>query len=57
MIGGIVCPLGSGIGYLIWQQAQLNLKVDILWGWYTNHGSSLTGYKPGDEFRFRQEKK
>jgi hypothetical protein len=46
---GIVIPLGSGIGYLIWQQAQLTTKVDLLWHWFTNDAHEFTGYKPGDE--------
>ena len=37
MIGMILIPLGSGIGYLIWMFAQLTLKVDIMWEVLSNH--------------------
>jgi hypothetical protein len=49
LIGLIVLPLGSGIGVLIWRQARMALKVDTMWGWYTNHGSDITGYKKPDK--------
>lgn len=51
IIAGVVIPLGSGIGWLIWNASQQNLKINLMWAWYTNHGSHLTGYKPGDERR------
>jgi hypothetical protein len=51
LVGMIVIPLGSGILYLIWNQAQNQLKLDLVWEWFTNHGHELTGYKPGDEKR------
>lgn len=35
----IVIPLGSGIGYLIWQQAQMAVKVEAMWGWWSNHAN------------------
>jgi hypothetical protein len=51
LLGLIVLPLGSGVGYLIWNQAQMKLKVDLMFEWFTNHGHDITGYKPGDEHR------
>lgn len=53
IVASVVIPLGSGIVWLIWNAARQNLKVDLMWLWYTNHGSDLTGYKPGDEFKGR----
>lgn len=47
----VVVPLGSGIGWLIYKQAQRDLKIDMMWEWYTNHGHDITGYQPGDEHR------
>jgi hypothetical protein len=44
---GIVIPLGSGLGYVIWQQAQLTLKVDVMFEWFTNGGHEITG---GDKY-------
>lgn len=49
---GIATALGSGIGWLIrgqrksaaWQ-ADIGLKVNTMWIWFTNHGSHITGYK------------
>lgn len=49
----IVIPLGSGIGYLIWQQAQMAVKVEAMWTWYSNDAHEFTGYKPGDERKRR----
>lgn len=51
IIAGVLIPLGSGIGYLIWTQAQNQLKLDALWHWFTNDAHELTGYKPGDELK------
>ena len=45
----IVGPLGSGIVWLIWKQAQNQLKIDWMWDYLTNHISDQTGYRPGDE--------
>ena len=45
----IVLPLGTPLVILLWKASQYALKVDLMWSWYTNHGSDLTGYKPGDE--------
>jgi hypothetical protein len=49
IIAGIAIPLGSGILYVIWQQAQMALKVDLMFDWFSNHGHDITGYQPGDE--------
>jgi hypothetical protein len=49
LLGLIVLPLSSGILYIIWQTAQMKLKVDQMWSWYSNDAHELTGYKPGDE--------
>jgi hypothetical protein len=51
LFGIIVMPLGSGIMYLIWQQAQMTLKVNTMWRWFSNDAHELTGYQPGDEKR------
>lgn len=60
IIAGIVLPLGSGMAWLMVRQArqiareaQNQLKLDLMWEWFTNHGHDLTGYKPGDEHRGR----
>lgn len=53
LAASIIIPLGSGIGWLIWNTAQQNLKLNLMWIWFTNHGHDITGYKPGDEFRTR----
>lgn len=45
----VVIPLGSGIGWLIYRSGQNQLKIDLMWSWFSNHGSGITGYKPGDE--------
>lgn len=37
LVGMILIPMGSGIAYIIWQQAQLALKVDVLWEFFSNH--------------------
>jgi hypothetical protein len=51
--------LGSGIGWILRRQtkslklliegaerqARIELKVDTMWAWFTNHGSDITGYK------------
>lgn len=37
LIGLVLIPIGMGIGYLIWQQAQMALKVDVIWTYFTNH--------------------
>jgi len=49
LAASILIPVGSGIAYLIWTQAQNQLKIDAMWLWFSNHGSELTGYKAGDE--------
>jgi hypothetical protein len=51
LVGMILIPLGGGIIYLIWQSAQMKLKVDLMFDWFTNHGHDITGYQPGDELR------
>jgi hypothetical protein len=53
LVGMVLFPLGIGMGYLVWQQAQMALKVDMMFLWFTNHGSDITGYQPGDEKRKR----
>jgi hypothetical protein len=53
LAASIVLPLGSGIGWLIWNAAQQNLKTNTMWSWFTNHGHDITGYRPGDEFKKR----
>jgi len=52
----IMAPLGSGILWVLLRQArqiereaQNQVKLDTMWNWFTNHGSDVTGYKPGDE--------
>jgi hypothetical protein len=54
IVPSILIPLGSGIGWLIWKQSQNQLKLDLIWESFTNHGSQLTGYKPGDELASRK---
>lgn len=54
IIASILVPLGSGIGYLIWQQAQMALKVNTVWAWFSNDAHEFTGYRPGDEFKKRK---
>jgi uncharacterized membrane protein len=66
MVVGILVPLGSGIAWILKRQseslkeatkaaksiARIEVKVDTMWEWFTNHGSDLTGYKSpsdGDE--------
>lgn len=51
IIISILVPLGSGIAWLIRgqlaaarAQARMELKVDTMWLWFTNHGSDITGY-------------
>lgn len=51
IIGTILMPLGSGLAYLIWRTGQNQLKLDLMWEWFTNHGHETTGYQPGDELR------
>lgn len=60
MVAAVVVPLGSGITYLIRgqirsaaAQARIELKVDTMWEWFTQHGHEITGYQKGDEFRRR----
>jgi len=53
IVAGIVLPLGSGILWLIWNASQQTMKVNTMWDWFTNHGSDITGYKPGDERKCR----
>jgi hypothetical protein len=49
IIAGILIPLGSGLIYVVYQLGQVNVKVTTMWEWYTNHGSSITGYKKNEE--------
>jgi hypothetical protein len=49
MFLGIVVPLGLGIVKIIRSQARIELKVETMWLWYTNHGSNITGYKKEDK--------
>jgi len=56
LVGMIVIPLGSGIVWMLKRQAreitlqaQNQLKLDLIWLWFTNHGHDITGYQPGDE--------
>ena len=37
LVGIILMPTALGIGYLIWQQAQMAMKVDTIWDWWSNH--------------------
>lgn len=37
LIGIIVMPIMSGIGYLIWKLSQVAFKVDTMWEWLSNH--------------------
>lgn len=53
LAASIVIPLGSGLGWLIWNTAQQNLKLNVMWLWFTNHGHDITGYQVGDEFKAR----
>jgi len=53
IVAGIVIPLGSGILWLIVRQVQNQLKLDLMWDWFTNHGHDVTGYQPGDERKRR----
>jgi len=36
-IGTLLLPIGVGLGRLIWVQARLMLKVDIMWEMMSNH--------------------
>jgi hypothetical protein len=54
----ILVPIGSGILYLMRQaaksianQARMELKIDLMWAWFTNEAHELTGYQPGDEYK------
>lgn len=47
LIGMILIPLGTGIGILIWRQAQMALKVDLMFAWFVNEGHEITG---GDKY-------
>ena len=49
LVGMILFPLGTGLGYLIWQQAQMTLKVDLMFQWFVNEGHELTG---GDKYSY-----
>lgn len=44
-------PVISGLAWLIWNASAQNMKINLMWEWFTNHGSDITGYKPGDERR------
>lgn len=43
----------SGLAVIVFKGiralARIELKVDTMWAWYTNHGSHITGYQEGDE--------
>lgn len=39
LVGIILIPIITGIGYLIYQQAQLALKVETMWAWWSNHAN------------------
>lgn len=52
----ILVPICSGLAWVIKRQAdsirmqaRMELKVDTMWEWFTNHGSHITGYKPSGE--------
>jgi len=49
LIGAILLPIGSGIIYLIWQSAQMKLKVDLMFSWFVNDGHEITG---GDKYAY-----
>ena len=53
IIGGVGLPLGSGILYVIWQQAQMALKVDLMFEWFINDGHEITG---GDKYSYLKKK-
>jgi hypothetical protein len=54
LAGMVLFPLGTGIGWLIWQQAQMALKVNLMFDWFVNDGHEITG---GDRYSYLSKKK
>lgn len=59
MMATVLTVLGGGLAWIIKRQqasikllvegaarqARIELKVDTMWTWFSNHGSDITGYK------------
>lgn len=54
LVGMILFPLGTGLGYLIWSQAQMALKVNLMFDWFVNDGHEITG---GDKYSYLKKKR
>jgi hypothetical protein len=52
LVGIILMPIGGALARLLWVQAQMALKVDLMWSHLTNHMGAKELIKQRDAKRW-----